>query len=114
MNPAKFFRVRCPACKKFASSTKHRCAHGRLCSNCRVCSPLKAGPIARELWRLKDKSLEEIYGFRSRKQHGMLSEGARRVLGDAFLVVCGYRFVNSYYRDDAMSEAIEAAEALGI
>lgn len=77
---------------------------------------LRLGPIGRELWRVKDLSLADLYYWReSTRRYGRLSQGARRVMHDAAKTITGMDVgPNEYWLAQTMSEAIEAAEALGI
>lgn len=68
--------------------------------------PNRLGPVARELWRLKDCDVRELYCG--------LSHEARDVQHGASLALTGYAFPNEYWLPQVMSEAIEAAEALGL
>jgi len=72
------------------------------------------GPVARELWRVKDCTLAELYHWNPRtRRYGVLSQEARRVISDAHTSVTGMTCsVNDYWLAEVMSEAIEAAEAL--
>lgn len=75
----------------------------------------KLGPIARELWRVKDLSLHQMYGWNPRtNRYGVLSEAARLVVRGACCQLIGMFSVNEYWLAEVMSEAIEAAEALEI
>lgn len=81
----------------------------------RVCRQL--GPVARELWRVKDYSLRALYSWNPRtKRYGCLSEEAKCMLRWAGLRITGMWIgaVNNYWLAEIMSEAIEAAEALGL
>ena len=74
------------------------------------------GPIAQELWRAKNAPMEALYGWNAhRERYGILSAGARRVLRDAAQAIHGMELgPNEYWLPQIMSEAIEAAEALGL
>ncbi len=76
----------------------------------------KNGPVARELWRVKDLRLDQLYYWNARsRRYGCLSREARRVLHDAAKSVTGMNLgPNEYWLPEVMSEAIEAAEALAI
>ncbi len=80
----------------------------------RVCR--KQGPVARELWRLKDCSLRQLYYWNQRtKRYGRLTKPALKVMHDAHESVTGMMTgPNEYWLAETMSEAIEAAEALGL
>ena len=72
--------------------------------------------IAKELWDVRDYTLRELYYWNpSKKKYGCLTQGARQVLHDAAYYIHGMtNGPNEYWLPDIMSEAIEAAEALGI
>ena len=74
------------------------------------------GPITRELWRVKDYSIQRLYHWNPRTQrYGCLSQQARLVLHDAHESVTGMLMgPNGYWLAQTMSEAIEAAETLGL
>ncbi len=76
------------------------------------------GPVYRELWRNRHATLAELYHFRrvrNRRQYGCLSKEAKQLLQGAHEQVTGMLVgVNEYWLPDVMSEAIEAAEALGL
>lgn len=80
----------------------------------RVCRQL--GPVARELWAVKDCSLRQLYYWNPRtRRHGCLTDTARAVLRSAAEYVTGMKgSPNEYWLPEVMSEAIEAAEALGL
>ena len=76
------------------------------------------GPVYRELWQNRGKTLAELYYFRrvrGRRQYGCISKEAKEVLRGAHEqltgMVCG---VNEYWLPEVMSEALEAAEELGL
>lgn len=74
------------------------------------------GSIEAELWANKDKPLRALFGWDARRRrYGCLSDEAKQVLRDANTSVTGmWVGPNEYWLAEVMSEAIEAAEALGI
>ncbi len=70
-------------------------------------APAPLGPVARELWRKKDMPFDYLLWH--------LSPGARRVLNGAYQNLTGMLLgCNRYWLAESMSEAIEAAESLGL
>lgn len=68
--------------------------------------------VERELRAKQDMSMAELYGFRAKRR---LSKNARVVLRDAALYITGMHCgPNDYWLAEEFSEAIEAAEALGL
>lgn len=74
------------------------------------------GPVEAELRKHKDCSLTELYGWLpGRRRYGLLSVEAKLVMRYAAKAVTGMDLgPNQYWLPDIMSEAIEAAEALGL
>jgi hypothetical protein len=70
--------------------------------------------IAQELYDYRNYTMRQLY-YWDGKKYGCLSPGARQVLHDAAESIHGMvTGPNDYWLPDIMSEAIEAAEALGI
>ena len=68
----------------------------------------RLGPVERELRAKQGMTLRELYGSR-------VSAPARQVLSDAATAITGMvSGPNDHWLPDIMSEAIEAAEALGL
>ncbi len=74
------------------------------------------GPVCRELWRVRFYSLARLYHWNPRtRRYGCLSLDARNVIRGAVMVVTGmYVGPNEYWLPQVMSEAIEAADQLGL
>jgi hypothetical protein len=78
------------------------------------------GPVFRELWRNRDKSLAELYYFKpsargGRGKYGCISKEAKQVLQGANEQLTGMLVgVNEYWLPEVMSEALEAAQELGL
>ena len=72
--------------------------------------------IAEELWEYRHCNMQELYYYnRKTKKYGCLSKDARIVLHDAAQAITGMTMgPNQYWLPQIMSEAIEAAKALGI
>ena len=66
--------------------------------------------IARELRAKQDQGLKMLF-YQNRRR---LSKPAQQVVYDAAEALTGMRSVNSYWLPQILSEAIEAAENLGI
>jgi hypothetical protein len=66
--------------------------------------------VARELRSKQNQGLKMFYTTNRRR----LSKPAQRVVYDAAETVTGMRSVNDYWLPQILSEAIEAAETLGI
>lgn len=77
---------------------------------------LLPGPILTELLIYKDAALDELYYWNPETgRYGVLSEPVRRHLHEATRRVTGVDVgPNSYWLPEIMSDAIEAAEALGL
>ena len=69
------------------------------------------GPIEAELRAKQNFTYDELIGWRSRRK---LSRDAMTCLSDATLQLTGMRGISSYYLAEVFSEAIEAAETLGL
>lgn len=67
--------------------------------------------IAQELRAKQNHGLQMLFYATGRKR---LSKPAQRVVYDAAETVTGMRSVNHYWLPQILSEAIEAAEAIGI
>ena len=80
---------------------------------------MKRGPVFRELWTKRHRSFESLYyvcdprGRTTRPNRSRLKDGALDVLRGAFRQVSGMG-PGEYWLAESMSEAIEAAEALGL
>lgn len=80
------------------------------------------GRLYRELWRKRHASYESLFWpyllddlGGARRNRGELSHDAARLVHGAYRELTGMQMgCNRYYLADAMSEAIEAAEALGL
>lgn len=73
---------------------------------------MRQGAVLEELKRKKGYTLQELYAVYSSKR---LTISARRCMADAHREVTGMECSpNEYWLPQVMSEAIEAAEALGL